>query len=189
MQLSKNLRRTAAITLVFLVVGAGWTVVAEPIWSQFEHGYGEIEGKRQLLARYTAIAARHAIAREKSDRANARLAGGALLDSGSETLASADLQKKLKALASQRRASLRSANRLANRERNGNTYVGIRIQLNGSLEAIHTTIYGIENGSPFMFINAAQLNAGQSRRATPDAGQPMIDARLDVYVPILAGAP
>jgi hypothetical protein len=174
--------------LAFLALNAGAVVlvcsgVAMPVADFFSAREAHLAEQRNLLARLHAIAANEPHVREAAKQTEAQFKRGELLSGANEGAINADLQTRLKAMAERAGARLRSVQGLPPKESERIKYAGSRLEIQGSLAAIHRTVHAIENGAPYLFIAAATLKPAAA--ANPNGiEEPPMEARIDVFAAI-----
>ena len=72
----------------------------------------------------------------------------------------ADLQTRLKAIAEAAGARLRSVQSLPPKTKDEVRYVGARLDVYGTVEAIQRTVYAVEAGKPYLFVD--QIMKGET---------------------------
>ena len=62
-------------------------------------------------------------------------------------------------------------------------YLGLRLQIRGTLQGVHSIIVAIEDSTPFLFVDRAQLRMEERRGAVEDAipAAAGMVAELDIY--------
>lgn len=142
----------------------------------------QITEQRATLARFRAIAGQEAAVQSA--------AGGIAADRGeflagkSEGVISADLQTRLKRMAEASGAKLRSVRGLPARDNEQTKHIGSRVELFGSLAAIHRAIHAIESTKPYLFITGAAIRLSPPIGQTGPAQEPIIEAQLDVFAAV-----
>jgi hypothetical protein len=174
--------RLRAAAFIFLNIAAGlasYALLVGPIYDLFVSRETYIVDQYALLARLTSIAAQEpkvqAIVRETS----VQLKGGEFLVGPDEGVINADLQTRLKGMAGSTGARLRSIQALPPKVKDRIKYVGSRLEIIGALKALQRVIYGVESGTPYLFITAADIRPSPPTQNSPE--EPTIEARLDIY--------
>jgi hypothetical protein len=93
----------------------------------------------------------------------------------------ADLQTRLKSTIEQGGARLRSVRVLPGQTIDQVRYIGSRIEIYGSLPAIHRAIHAVEAAKPHLFIGGAVLKPAPPAGKPGVAEEPIIEAQLDVF--------
>ena len=175
-------RRVRRAMFVALNLGAGFVMFAlfiMPIGNFLSARDAHIAEQRRLLGRLTAIAKRepavHAAARETAEQ----LKRGELLIGPNEGVINADLQTRIKTITEQAGARLRSVQGLpASTNEPQMRYVGARLDMHGSLQAIQRALHAIETARPYLFVTSAAIKP--SLNVQNPREEPVIEARLDV---------
>jgi Type II secretion system (T2SS), protein M subtype b len=168
--LSANL--AAASVLALLVV--------LPIHGGFADRDEQIAAQRAALVRLRAVAAQET-AVQTASKANSTLEGGNFLPGKNEGVVNADLQTRLKTTIEQAGARLRSVRVVPGQTIDQVRYIGARIEIYGSLPAIHRAIYTIETAKPPLFIAGAVLKPAPPTGKPGVAEDPIIEAQLEVF--------
>jgi len=96
----------------------------------------------------------------------------------------ADLQTRLSALTTARRAEVTSARALQPKSAEGLTYLGLRLTIQGEMQSLQQVLYEFESTTPLLFVERAALRldnrAGGRRDRGPDSLAPMT-LEVDVY--------
>lgn len=173
--------RCLALALL-LGCGAGlWFGVAEPVLNQIEVGKSQIDSKRQLLAKYLAIAQTNDSIDRALEQAKSHSSGGEVFTGSSAEIAAAELQSKLQSFAAANRIAFRSARPLTVRKDGDNTLIGVRVHFAGELRKMQQVVHTIENALPYMFIEAAQVTGGRNPAQNEAKPQILLNAQLDIY--------
>lgn len=176
------LRRTAFIA-GNLAAGAVLVFAAiRPVSDYLAERDRQIAEQRTTLARFRAVAGQEAAVQSAAGRIAADR--GEFLAGKSEGVISADLQTGLKRMAEAAGAKLRSVRGLPARDNEQSKYVGTRVELFGSLAAIHRAIHSIESAKPFLFITGAAIRPSPPIGQTGPAQEPIIEAQLDVFAAV-----
>jgi len=175
--------RAIAVLILLLLVGAGYLLVAEPLLSEYEVNRDSVAQLEAALSRYraagAALAGREATlsALRKTDPAR-----DGFLQGGNESLIAANMQTRIKALAESAHGELKSTQILPPTDEGKLRRLAIRAQMSLSLEAAQKVFYGIESGTPYLFVDNVVLNARTTsrRRAEPEEDPPL-DVQFDVF--------
>jgi hypothetical protein len=153
-------------------------IVIEPIRHALNSRDAEIARQRELLARFEAIAAQEATVAAAAKQAPRGT--GEFLTGSNEGVINADLQTRLKALIEPAGAKMRALRILPSQTVEQLRYVGSRVEIYGSLPAVHRAIAAIETAKPFLFVRGAVLKPAPSLSNAGSPQEPVIDAQLDV---------
>ena len=164
-----------------LAVAAGLAMLAiVPIYDGFAARDEQIATQRVTLARFRAVAAQES-AVQTAGKTNSAVEAGDFLPGKNEGVVNADLQTRLKSTIEQGGARLRSVRVLPGQTIDQVRYIGSRIEIYGSLPAIHRAIHAVEAAKPHLFIASAGLKPAPptGKPGTPE--EPVIEAQLEVF--------
>jgi hypothetical protein len=153
-------------------------IVVEPIRNALNSRDAEIVRRRGLLARFEAIAAQEATVAAAAKQA--RRDKGEFLTGSNEGVVNADLQTRLKTLIEPAGAKMRALRILPSQTVEQVRYIGSRVEIYGSLAAVHRAIAAIETAKPFLFVRGAVLKPASPLGNAGPPQEPVIDAQLDV---------
>jgi hypothetical protein len=138
-----------------------------------------ITEQRTMLARFKVLAAQETAVEAAAKQASPDT--GEYLVGSNEGVISADLQTRLKGMVEPAGAQLRSVRTLAPQTTEQVRYIGSRIEIHGTLPAIHRAVTAIEASKPYLFVRAAVIKPAPpaGRQDTPQ--EPVIEAQLDVF--------
>jgi hypothetical protein len=178
----KDLRRRALFLLgnlamcVVIVVG-----IAMPIHAFFVDRDNRIADQLKVLARLSAVAAQAANVQSIVSDTSAEMRGGEFLTGPNENVISADLQTRLKAVTEGAGARSRAAQALPLKTVDQIKYSGSRIEIFGSLPAIHRAVHAIESAKPYLFITSAAIKVSPSVGNPGIPGEPVMQVQLDIF--------
>jgi len=185
LQRKPMVRRAAFVGVNLLMAGVFYLLVIEPVRRLVADGAEAIAQRRLTLARYEAVAAQEGTiqqyARDVAD-INAR---GELIAGDSEGIVNANLQARLKALAEESKANVRSIQILPPRSFRGVTLVGARLDVAGPLEAVHALARALEGEPPLLIVASASLRGQSMMWGAPSENTDELEAQFDVF----GGAP
>ena len=106
-----------------------------------------------------------------ASRAEKNIKQNWFLQPGKASLAKANLRTRLKILATSVGAQIESMRSLPDKPQSGLTYVGLRIKMSGSYQAIYQSLQIYETSLPFLFIDNLRLSGDRIRQraATPQS--------------------
>jgi hypothetical protein len=162
----------AALTLALGVV--------LPIHDGFVERDAEIAARRATLTRLQAIAAQES-AVQTASKAHSAVEAGDFLPGKNEGVVNADLQTRLKGTIEQVGARQRSVRVLPGQAVDQVRYIGSRIEIYGSLPAIHRAIHAIEGAKPHLFVTGAVLKSVPQPTRPGVTEEPVVEAQLDVF--------
>lgn len=171
-------RTLALFILFFLLAGVGATI--ELAANSITSLQAEIRDRRELLGRLAAVADLGARVHTAVGPATVASSDDEFLSGGNEAVARAGLQSRLTAIAGRTGAQLQSIGNLPTEAINGSRYVGIRVEMAGTIEMLHEVVLQIETTRPWLLIDGGSIwTSGnlESSRAMP----PKISARIEVF--------
>jgi hypothetical protein len=187
------LSKLAAVTLV-----AGLTALVAlygvlPIVEQYSSLQGDLVHSQEMITGLSKTGERRDILVKRIELLESSLMGsGVLLQSVSESLATAELRETVKRIIERTGGELQSSQNLSVVDKSGFKRVAIRIAFRGTIEELKPLLYELEAHRPYLFVNTLEIKTGRSRRpaqASEAAAQaPSLLARLDLYGYILSEA-
>jgi hypothetical protein len=167
---SGNLAAAAGLALLVVV----------PVYDGFAARDEQIAAQRVTLARLRAVAAQES-AVQTASKAHPAAEAGDFLPGKNEGVVNADLQTRLKSTIEQAGARQRSVRVLPGQTIDQVRYVGSRIEIYGSLPAIHRAIHAVEAGRPHLFVASAVLKSAPPTGKPGAPEEPIIEAQLEVF--------
>ena len=185
-ELSRPVRRFAAIGLLLLALALLHALIVRPLSASWHGTVTAIEDARALSAGY----ARSAAARLRYEEQAVALRSEQpdpewFLAGETDALAAALLQDRISGLAQAAGAELRSIQALPAAEEEGMRRVAITVELAAKTAALMRIAYAIELGLPYLFVTTAETIADPSQGGIED---PMLIVRLEVSGYRLGGA-
>jgi hypothetical protein len=152
-----------------------------PIQAFFADRDAQLSQQRGILVHLNAIAAQRAIV---ADLAAQSASDGSteFLQGGNDGVAAATLQTLVKGMVESTGAKLRSVRSLPTKSQDDTKFIGVQLEITGTIQAIYQAVRTIETAKPFLFIEDALLRPTQRVAvATPGmSAEPTIDALLDI---------
>ena len=185
-QLSKPVRRFAAISLLLLALALLHALVVRPLSASWHGTVTAIEDARALAAGYARSAAARTRYEEQAAALRSEQPDPAWFLAGeTDALAAASLQDRIGSLVQAAGGELRSIQPLPPTDENGMRRVGVTVELASKTAALMRIAYAIESGTPYLFINTAETIADPSQGGIED---PMLNVRLEIsgYRPTIA---
>ncbi|MGA2125112.1 MAG: type II secretion system protein GspM [Xanthobacteraceae bacterium] len=179
-------RRTmfaAAHVAIMLVACWLWII---PLWEIFAERDAGIAERYALLGRLEGVAAREGAVKDMVRNSTVAIDHGEFLTGANDGVVGADLQTRLKAITEADGSRLQSVQSLPATHSGAVRYVGVRIELIGSLAAIQRAIHAVESGKPYLFVTAAVLKSSSPMVSPNQPAEPVINAQLDVFGAIRA---
>jgi hypothetical protein len=137
--------------------------------------------QQRILAQLTAIAAQEETVKSVESNTEAQMQRSEFLVGPNESVINADLQTRLKGIASSVGARLRVVQGLPARTDDKTRYTGSRIEIYGPLQSIYRGIFAVESATPYLFITAAAIKAMPSDGRPGTSTEPIIQAQLDIF--------
>jgi len=175
--------RSGAIALLGLLIGVVHFGVARPVVDRLTANQDSVETAARTAGRLkAALQASEHRQPPTTDRDRDSLRRH-FLRSGEDNLVLADLQTRLRSLATDKHSELLSARTLPSRSDNDLDHVGLALQVRGELKNIQEILHAIEFGSPYLSIRKATLRLDDRRAGIRDAvsQKPRLLADLEVY--------
>jgi hypothetical protein len=179
-RMSKSMHRLAAVGLLALTAAVVVFWIALPIAQRFQFLVQAIEEQRQQLEQYTAIAGQSAGVRPLEQRRQAELALGEFLTGENDLVIQANLQTTVTGIAQANEVRIRSARKLAQRERAPFKLTGLGINMTADVETLHRFLFAIETTRPYLFVEAANI-APLGGANPPPGARPLLEVRLDIF--------
>jgi hypothetical protein len=176
--------RVLALTLLAAPIGLIWLGVIAPVRARYHENDEALANGAQLLARLrsTIVEGRQASAADDVshlDRYRSDFLAGA-----EDAIIVADLQTRLSALTTARRAEVASARALQPKSGEDLAYVGLRLTIRGEMQSLQQVLYAFETVAPLLFVERATLrldsHAAGSRDRSAENLAPMT-LEVDVY--------
>jgi hypothetical protein len=152
-----------------------------PIQAFFTDRDAQILQQRAILARLNAIVAQRATvanltAQSASDGSTEFLQGG------NDGVAAANLQTLIKGMVEPTGARLRSVRTLPTKPQDDMKFIGVQLEITGTIQAVYQAVRTIETAKPFLFIEDALLRPTQRVAMTLPgvSAEPTVDAQLDI---------
>jgi general secretion pathway protein M len=179
--------KVLALALLVAALLAGYALVVEPLYARYAEYGGEIGNARRLLASYRRLAAaKPALEAQLAEIEAREVRRNDYLEAGSDVLAAADLQSRLRGLFERFGAIQRSVQALPASDEGELLKITVRAQFSAETEALARILYELETGEPLLFVDSLDIRRKQSRRrrrnqeeAEAQAAGPL-DVRLDL---------
>lgn len=135
-----------------------------------------------MLERYERLAAAKTAHEEHLEALRRRQSGtGIYLVGGTDALAAAELQKRIRAAVVRHGGELRSIQSLPARSDSGFRSIAVRVQISASLSSFHNLLYELESQKPLLFVeNLDVRNRRANRRGALDNLDPQLTIRVDL---------
>ena len=116
-----------------------------------------------------------------AQQADAKTLGGDFLQGVDDPLILADLQTRLRAIVTGQNGEMSSARALPPKRVDQQDYLGLRLQIRGTMKGVHSIVNAIEESTPFLFVDRAQMRMEERRGAVEEAVWAGMVAELDIY--------
>jgi len=181
---NRRVRRAVFVVAHLAVLATVFGFVILPIREFFADRDARIAEQQGQLARLEGVASQEANVRAMARHVDAEMQKGEFLVGASEGLISAELQARLKGFAEQAGAHVRSAQNLPAKTAGQLKYSGIRVEINGNIQALRKAIHGIEGARPYLFITGANMKLALPAGRPNSSEEPALQAQLDVFTPM-----
>jgi len=183
MRLNKFLQPLLALSLLIAVVAAFLAVTAVPLAATYRNNVTAIAEARDLYARLARLAAANAPYLEQIAEIQGQFDQQALyITGGTDALAAADLQDRVKAAVQGEQGTLRSVQVLPAQDEDAFRRIGIRAQLLVTTAALGRILYQLETSEPMLFVDNLDI---QNRPVRVANGETAPDAVLVVSLDII----
>ncbi|MBY3328888.1 hypothetical protein HFO02_36025 [Rhizobium laguerreae] len=164
----------ATLIILFLVI--------EPIYAAFTQRTQFIEQRIDELSRFQRLAAEDKSVRALLQEVREEKNTGIFLVGLEADAANASLQAHLKERVEKAGLSLRSVAGLEPHTEQGVNYLGAKLDLSGSINALHAAIRAIEGGlSPVLFVRGLTIRAPASIPREHQSQEVILNIQMEVY--------
>jgi general secretion pathway protein M len=175
--------RVLALAILLLLVVGLYVLVIDPLVAEYQANRDAVEQLSAALGRYRAAGLRlpeREQALESLRKADPVREG--FLQGANDNLIAANIQARVKSITEAARGELRSTQSLPALDEGKLHRIAIRAQMTVTLGAAQKVFYGIESGTPYLFLDNVVMNArvGLRRRGEAD-DNPLIDVQFDVF--------
>lgn len=154
------------------MLGAAYVFLMEPVVLDYSETDRRIEEIREQLSRYQRLAAmRPALENQMRQSAAETTTEGYYLRGGTDALAAAWLQDRVSALVQGSGGSLRSIQPMPGTDEQGFRRITLRVQMTATNEALVEILYGLETGTPVLFIESLDIQSRYIRHRSNKVGQ------------------
>ena len=180
--------RLVALLLLFVVMAAAYVFVIDPLIAAYAKTSEAIADTRAYLERVERLAAmRPSLAKQVAELDHRGGSQGYYLSGGTDALAAAALQDRLKQVIDANGATLRSIQPLAGMDEQSFRRVTVRVQMTATTESLFHIVYMLEAGTPLVFIANIGIQNRMMRRTTISADgseltqEPILTVGFDLY--------
>lgn len=183
-KLEKKNQRQLAIGILAGLVIAVFAISAGPVWVANASRQTTLDDATERLQRYQQISARD---RELLPQYQALLqkqrSAGNHLRSETSAVAGAELQRLVKTITARNQARILSTQLLPVSEEQGFLRVALKVRLRGDLPAILQSLYDIETGDVYMFVDNVALRDNMIARSRAQVRAMDAEFELVAYMP------
>ncbi len=163
-----------------LILAALYFMVAQPLRDAIAAGDDLLSERRATLARYEAVVAQASAIQAYAKQVAAGNAHGEFIPGENDGIVAANLQARLKAAADDAKVAVRSLQMLPSKTIQGASLLGARLEVTGSLAAVHALARNLEGDAPLLFISDADLRSQSMFWGAATDKEPEIEAQFDV---------
>lgn len=179
-QVSKPLRRIAALAILVLLVMGAWQLVVQPVVSRLADVRERIETERTLLGRLQVAESEMAVA--VSNRPSATASPPIVhLQGRSEAIALAGLQANVTAVAAGQGARPQTTRMLPVVERDELRFAGIHIEVAATIEVVQRILHALESAQPVLFVEQLTLEPVAALALASGAEPGQLRAVMQIY--------
>ena len=164
-KLDARQQRQLAIAILALFIVAVLAVTAGPVWYANATRQAALDDAQARLERYEQIAARdRELLPQYEALRRAQKSAGNQLRSDTVAVAGAELQRRVKDIASRHQAQIASTQILAPADEQGFVRVALRVRLRAELQSLLRSLYDVETDDVHMFIDNLSLRNNAAAR-------------------------
>jgi hypothetical protein len=164
-----------------LILVALYLGIIQPIRDVVASGTDSLVEQRMTLARYESVAAQADAIEAYAKQTAASNARGEFIPGDNDGIVAANLQARLKVAADEAIVAVRSLQMLPSKSVQGATMVGARLEVTGSLAAVHALARNLEGGPPLLIITDGDLRSQNLFWGAAADREPQIEAHFDVF--------
>lgn len=176
--------RLSAVALLLGLLLLGYAAAVAPLVAGYRQSERALVEAQDLLTGYRSVAARRgSLEAQLAALAARQTDSGLYLAGATDALAAAALQDRVKDAIEGSGGNLRSIQILPAKDEEGFRRVGVRVQLTATIADLLHILHGLEAGTPFLFVDALEVNNRRARRRSRDDAEtmdPVLLVRLDV---------
>jgi general secretion pathway protein M len=180
--------RLVALSLLLAVMAAAYVFVIDPLVVAYAETDDAIADTRVYLQHVERLGAtRPALAKQMAELDRRHRSQGYYLSGGTDALAAAALQDRLKQVIDANGGTLRSIQPLPGMDEQGFRRVTVRVQMTATTESLFRTIYMLEAGTPLVFIENIGIQNRMVRRTKIQADdseltqEPILTVGFNLY--------
>jgi general secretion pathway protein M len=177
-------RRVIALLLLILLAALLVFSVALPVWDEYVSARGQAAELEAALVRMRTAARERSALEAELAKLKARRSAAGLLSGGSDALAAAELQNRLKSTTESAAGEFRSVQILPPRDEGQFRRIAVRAEMKLRLGVLVHIVHQLEAGSPLLFLDNVELRAEPSSRSTRGPAAPEDDPVLIVGIDV-----
>jgi general secretion pathway protein M len=185
-KLDRKQSKQLAIGILAGLVIALLTITAGPVWVANASRQSALNDANERLHRYQQITARdQELLPQYQALLRKQRSAGNHLRSETSAVAGAELQRLVKTITGRNKARILSTQPLPVSEEQGFLRVALKVRLQGELPAILKSLYDIETGDVYMFVENVTLRDNMSGRSNNRGQLRPMDAEFELiaYMP------
>jgi len=177
--LTQTQNRALAIGLLLVVLAVCYLVLVRPPIAAYRDGQQEIETLKERLLRYREIARqRSAHEKELEELKTRQPLQEYFLESGSDALAAAEMQDRVKSIIGESGGELASVRVLPVVRSGRFSSVSIQIQMTGTIPSVLLTFYALESAQPLLLVDEVYLQPKRLLRRRGALSEEQLDVRF-----------
>ena len=184
---SARQRRITAVLLLLIVLTLVSAAIAYPVYRLHEHYDAALETLGFRFDKLRAVAAQRAEIQKVLTSVKGENPSRFFLKNSATNLAGSELQDLLRAAVEKGGARLTSVQVAAPKDDGRYKQIVLNVQIIANIMTLQKTLYALEGGQPYVFVDNLRINSTQFRGARPNPGlEPEVTIQMDVsaYAPI-----
>jgi hypothetical protein len=184
---SPQARRTAALSLLLVLLLAAGALIAVPVFKLHERYDTALESLRFRFDKLRAVAAQRPETQKALTAVKGENSSRFFLKNTAPNLAGSELQDIVRAAVEKGGARLTSVQIGAPKEEGRYRQIVLNVQVIGNVATLQKTLYTLESTVPYVFVDMLRINSTQFRGARVSAGlEPDVTVQMDIsaYAPI-----
>ena len=184
---SPRQRRITAALLLLIALAIVSAAIAYPVYKLHEHYDSAIETLQFRFDKLRAVAAQRAEIQKVLTAVKGENPARFFLKNSAANLAGSELQDLVRAAVEKGGARLTSVQVAAPKDDGRYRQIILNVQIIANIMTLQKTLYALEGGQPYVFVDNLRINSTQFRGARPNPGlEPEVTIQLDVsaYAPL-----
>ena len=184
---SPRQRRITAVLLLLIALAMFSAAIAYPVYKLHEHYDSAIETLQFRFDKLRAVAAQRAEIQKVLTAVKGENPARFFLKNSAANLAGSELQDLVRAAVEKGGARLTSVQVAAPKDDGRYRQIILNVQIIANIMTLQKTLYALEGGQPYVFVDNLRINSTQFRGARPNPGlEPEVTIQLDVsaYAPL-----